>query len=242
MSASWVTFAFELANFLVLAFALGWLFFRPVRAALERRRSEIEAERRSAEKAHQQAESELSQAAARRAELEARLDELRERLRREAEVEKQALLESARAQIERERERSEQELLGLRRAQARESARDAAYAAGEIVRALLGRLKGPELEELLLAAACRELEALRAGGRLAPLVIESAAPLAAATRARLLAAAGSAGAETSERMVPDLIAGLRVVTVRGLVDLSVAGAASRIEQLLAGRIEAGNRG
>jgi hypothetical protein len=38
VSASWVTFAFEAANFLLLTALLAWLFFRPLRAALERRR------------------------------------------------------------------------------------------------------------------------------------------------------------------------------------------------------------
>lgn len=233
MSASWITFAFEVANFLLLAALLGWLFFRPVRAALERRRSELENERCAALAAREQAERERSEAQAQRAEQQTGLDALRDRLRHEAEAEKQDLLERGRAQMQRERERVEQELLALRRAQARASARDAACAAHEIVRRLLAELNGPELEELLVSAACRELEALRAsGGPLAPLVIESARPLAPETGRRLLAAAGNGAGDASVRVDPELIAGLRVLSARGLVDASVAGISGQTEQLL----------
>jgi len=56
LSATWVTFLFEAANFLLLAAVLGWLFFRPVRDALERRRSELESEQRAATEARAEAE------------------------------------------------------------------------------------------------------------------------------------------------------------------------------------------
>ena len=88
MSASWVTFLFEAANFLLLAALLGWLFFRPVREVLERRRSELESEQRAAADARAEAERALGEARSRRAELEGSLEELRERVQREAEAER----------------------------------------------------------------------------------------------------------------------------------------------------------
>ena len=44
MSPRAVTFAFETANFLILAGLLSWFFFRPVRGALERRRAAANAQ------------------------------------------------------------------------------------------------------------------------------------------------------------------------------------------------------
>src|SRR5512145_450223 len=232
MSPSWVTFAFEVANFLLLTALLGWLFFRPVRAALERRRSQLEAEQRAAAEARERAEREREEVLARRRAEQAELERAREELRREAEAEKQELLEACRAQLKRERSQLDQELHAARRAQARALARDAAFAAHVIVERLLAELKGAELEELLLGSACRSLAELGAHGPLAPLVIESAAPLDASTLGRLAAAAGVAREGATTRVDPDLIAGLRVLTARGLVDATVSGIAAQAERLL----------
>jgi len=237
VSESWATFAFEAANFLLLAALLGWLFFRPVRAAIERRRSQIEGEQRTAAAAREQAEHERAQALAQRREQESQLDALRERLSRELEAEKERTLADARAEMQQERKRLEQELLAQRREQVRTGARDAARAAREVVRQLLAEIRGPELEEMLAGAACRELERLRERGALAPIVIESVEPLAPESRARVLSAAGAPNGAASERLNPELIAGLRVHTARGLVDATAAGASAQAERLLVSRLE-----
>jgi F0F1-type ATP synthase membrane subunit b/b' len=240
VSASWVTFAFEAANFLLLTALLAWLFFRPVRVALERRRGEIEGEQRAAGAAREAAERELERLTAERSAREAELAASRERLAREAESERGALLEAGRAQLKRERERLDLELRAARRAQTRALARDAAFAAHAIVRRLLAELKGPDLEETLLGSACRELEQLRRGGSLAPIVIESAEPLDTEQQARLAAAAGVERDAASLRIDPDLVAGLRVLTARGLVDATVSGISAQTERLLVSRIDGEN--
>lgn len=237
MSPSWLTFLFEAANFLLLAAVLGWLFFRPVRAAIERRRSEIESERVAAEQARAEAERIVRDTHERRAELEESIEALRERVRREAEEEGRRLLEEARAQTQRERDAFKQELVSLRRAQARSLARDAAFAAQDIVVRLLRAVEGPELEPLLLGAARRELAKLRSAGALAPLLVESAAPLDPEALAGLAEAAGLAGTELAHRVDPALVAGLRVLTARGLVDVSAAGLAAQAQHVLLDRIE-----
>jgi F-type H+-transporting ATPase subunit b len=240
VSAGWVTFAFEAANFLLLMALLAWLFFRPVREALERRRGEIEGEQRAAAAAHEEAERERAQLAAERAAREVELGAARERLAREAESEREALLEAGRTQLKRERERLDLELRAARRAQTRALARDAAFAAHAIVRRLLAELKGPELEETLLASACRDLEELGRGGRLAPIVIESAGPLVPAQEGRIAAAAGVESDAASTRIDPELVAGLRILTARGLVDATVAGISAQTEHLLVSRIDGEN--
>jgi F0F1-type ATP synthase membrane subunit b/b' len=85
VSPTWVTFAFEAANFALLAALLAWIFFRPVRAALERRRSQLEGEARAAAAAHEQAERERAAAIAQRSAQQAELEASRTRLRAEAE-------------------------------------------------------------------------------------------------------------------------------------------------------------
>jgi F-type H+-transporting ATPase subunit b len=244
VSSTWATFLFEAANFLLLAAVLGWLFFRPLRDALERRRSEIEAEQRAAEAARAEAERALEEARARRAELEGSLEQLRQRLQREAETERDRLLEAARAQAQRERETLKSELAALRRAQARTLARDAAAAAQEIVVRLLEEIDGPELEPSLVEAACRELEELRSSGSLAPVVVESARALDGKALASLAEAAGVDPAGAAHRVDPDLVAGVRILTARGLVDASAAGLAAQAERVLLAQLEGqgGERG
>ena len=237
MSASWVTFLFEAANFLLLAALLGWLFFRPVREVLERRRSELESEQRASADARAEAERALQDARARRSELEESLEELRQRVQREAETERERLMEAARAQTQRERETLKEELMSLRRAQARALARDAAFAAREIVVRLLEQMEGPDLEHTLLGAACRELEELRGSGPLTPVVIESVRPLDDRALAAVAEAAGVPAADAVQRVDPDLVAGFRVLTARGLVDASVAGLAAQAERVLVSELD-----
>lgn len=239
MSATWVTFLFEAANFLLLAAVLGWLFFRPVRGALERRRAELESEQRSAAEARAEAERVLGDARARRAELEDSLEELRVRVQREAETERERFVEAARAQMQHERETLKGELFSQRLAQARSLAGDAAFAAKEIVVRLLEEMGGPDLEETLLRAACRELEKLAFSGSLSPIVVESARPLESAAVTSLAEAAGVA-AHAAHRIDPDLVAGLRVLTARGLVDASAAGLAAQAERVLVSELEREN--
>jgi F-type H+-transporting ATPase subunit b len=241
VSATWVTFLFEAANFLLLAAMLGWLFFRPVRNALERRRSALESEQRGAADARAEAERALQDARGLRSDLESSLAELRERVQREAEAERERLVEAARAQMQRERETLKGELVAQRRAQARSLVRDAAFAAKEIVVRLLGEMEGPDLEHALLRAACGELEKLRSSsGPLAPVVIESARALAEGAVAGLARAAGVAAADVAHRIDPDLVAGLRVLTARGLVDASAAGLAAQAERVLVSQLDREN--
>jgi F0F1-type ATP synthase membrane subunit b/b' len=238
VSPSWVTFLFEAANFLLLAALLGWAFFRPVRAALERRRAGLEAEEREAARKLAEAERALAEAAARRSELEGSLASLRERVREEAERERSRLLDAAREQAQRERETLKTELAALRRGQARQVASDAAAAAREIVLRLLERIEGPDLEQALVEAAGDELAKLAAAGAVAPVIVESAGALAPELRDSLAQAAGISTSEMSARVVPELGAGVRILTARGLIDASAAGLAAHAERALVAQFDA----
>ncbi|HTY16728.1 MAG TPA: ATP synthase F0 subunit B [Myxococcota bacterium] len=237
MSPSWATFLFEAANFLLLAALLGWLFFRPVRDALERRRAALETEEREAAEKRSEAERTLAEATARRRALETSLADLRERALREAEDERARLIAAAREQAQRERETFKAELVALRLDQAHAIALDAAAAAREIVVGLLERIDAPGLEDALLATVRRQITELAAGGPLGPLIVEAAAGLAPEALAALADAAKVSAAEVTQRFVPSLVAGLRVLTTRGLVDASAVGLAAQAERALVIELE-----
>ncbi len=239
MTPSWVTFLFEVGNFLLLAALLGWFFFRPVREVLERRRAALQAEEEAIAAKRAEAERTLAEVEARRSTLESSIAELRERARQDSERERANLLDAARAQLQRERESFQAELEALRRGQMGAAIHDAAAGAGEMVRRLLERIGGPELERGLIEAARRELAALASAGPLAPVVVESASSLKPESLAALAQAAGAPLAQVSQRTVPELVAGLRVLTARGLVDASAAGLAAHAERVLAARIDHG---
>jgi len=228
---------FEAANFLLLAALLGWLFFRPVRDALERRRAALETEEREAAEKRSEAERTLAEATARRRALETSLADLRERALREAEDERARLIAAAREQAQRERETFKAELVALRLDQAHAIALDAAAAAREIVVGLLERIDAPGLEDALLATVRRQITELAAGGPLGPLIVEAAAGLAPEALAALADAAKVSAAEVTQRFVPSLVAGLRVLTTRGLVDASAVGLAAQAERALVIELE-----
>lgn len=236
MSPSAVTFLFEAANFLVLAGVLAWIFFRPVRAAIEARRAALDAERREAAAALAEAQRRLDAAQARGRAAEAAAPALEAAARAEAERQAAAIVEAARAAAGRERARADAELSALRRHQGELAMRDVAAAVREVLVRLLARIEGPELDLALARAAAGELHRLGPYDGDATLVIECARPLADDARALLASALGRAAADLVPRVVPELVAGVRVVTPRGLVDASAAGLAAQVEAQLHARL------
>jgi len=237
VSATWATFLFEAANFLLLAILLAWAFFRPVRAAIERRQSEVLEDRRAAGHAREEAERLEEAARTARASLEDSLARLRESQRRDAERERQDLLQEAAERVQRERRSFEEELLALRRTEARAGARDTARAARDILVRILTEIRGPDLEQALVRRTCEQLERLGSDGALAPVIVESATPMDSLALSTIAEAAHVSSAELKHRVTPELVGGLRVLTARGLVDVSVAGIADRASQALAARLE-----
>ncbi len=233
MSPTWVTFLFETANFLGLAALLGWLFFRPVRNALEQRREALAEEGKRAAEARTEAEGRAQELAGERRRFEGSLAALRKQVQDEAEQERQRTLTAGREQVERERQALRAELSGLRRGQARAALGDAVEITRELVERLLARIDGPELEAALAGAAGRELGRLAEKGPLEGVIVESAQPLPDERAAALAAAAGVEAGKLEQRVVPELRGGVRVLSSCGLVDASVAGLAAWVGQALA---------
>ena len=231
MSPTLTTFLFELTNFLLLAGLLGWLLFKPVRTVLQARQA---TEKRQADELAARA----AEADRLRADLEQRLSAFEQemaRLRKEhlaaADQEAAATLAKARESAEQERGSVKRMLAHLERAQVERLSTAVAAATRQSVAGLLTVLNGPDLEAALVQAACRQLSALD-GRWLGAALIESALPLGADMETAVRTAIGGRATAAEFRVVPDLGAGLRITTARGLIDASAAGIAGQAERML----------
>jgi len=227
-----VNLIFQTANFLVLALALGWLFFKPIRRTITERREKLAAEVNEAASKLAAAETARAEAERRVKELAVELGGMETRAKEAAAQQTAKILAEARARIETERVAFESSLAGIELARVDAQAEALATIAGGLVSRLLTEIAGPDLDHALLRMAVRELETRpvpaakgRAGAAngAAAVVVESAAPIPLDDRAAIERALGSAGTAVKYRDNPDLIGGLRVAGPFGMVDASVAG-------------------
>lgn len=236
MNESLWTFVFEVANFVAFAAVLGWLFFKPVRQALEDQQAK-------ARKIEEDAAQKLADAERLRREVEAQhqaaaseLEAMRVKALEAAKQEAAQVLAEARAQMERERESLKRESLNIHRAQTANIARAVAAATNQTVRHFLQEMTGIELEQALVRAACRELQAF-SNDSLAPVTVESAAALDDEAQQSIRQALGPSATTAQFRVVPDLLGGVRIATARGLIDASITGLASFAEHSFSAELE-----
>ena len=224
MAFDWLTFGFEIVNFLVLVWLLHRLLYRPVLALIERRQADIAARAQAAETLRAEAERlkaeydrRLQDWANERAKARRELDEEieRERQRRLQELETELAERRQREAALREREAAE-----LRRS----TEREALALAGRFAARLLGVAAGPELEARLVQLLVEQLGALPAERRAAlrealrtasaPLQVTSAYRLDDSQRAELARAlaalAGDGTPAIDYHEDPALLAGLRL--------------------------------
>lgn len=237
MSPPLATFLIELVNFLLLAGLLGWLLFKPVRAALEARQA-AEKQRADALAARAADLDRLdSERQARSAAFEREMTAARAARLAAAEQGAAAIIDYARQAAERERIRATNALAHVEQAQIEKLAGAVAAASREAVVRLLAMIDTPDLETGLVRAACQQLQGLD-GASLGAVVVESAQPLADCDRDAITTALGTRAASSAFRVVTDLGAGVRVTTAHGLVDASAAGIAADIERRLKARLAA----
>jgi F-type H+-transporting ATPase subunit b len=231
MAAS--TLVFEVVNFVVLAIALGWAFTKPMRRLLDDERatrSKIETETASAAAEAQKTRAELER---RLAAAESDAEAVRAQAREDAERRAEEIVAQGRQRAEAERRRAARELEQQRRAAVDELAADLARAVESIVLDVFLRA-GADVDAVLARAANEELsKMLTTGGD--HVVVESAHPLTDEARSVLRIAMGSAFETAQLRVVPELVAGVRVSGGAGLVDASARGiAANAARSLTAG--------
>lgn len=228
MSTALANFLFEALNVLLLAGALGWVLFKPVRAALdaerERHNHEDGERKRLLAEAETLARGTREQHAAAERETERSRQELLAAARREA----AGIVEAARATQAAEQTRFDRELALRREADAATLADTLGRVAADSVRKLLATLDGPSLDRALVRAARAELDAIPAAGRVGARV-ESARPLDVESRRVLGAALGD---DFPERVVAELGAGVRVTLPAGQVDATARSLARQAAKAL----------
>ncbi len=235
MSPTLTTFLFEAVNFLVLAGVLGWLFFKPVRAVLEARKTELQQQSQTAVEKLADAERLRAEQQEREAAFQLDVDRLREEAKAAARKDADAIRADARAAADRERDRLRGELASLQDAELEELAGAVAAASADFVSTLLHRVSGADLDAALIRAASEELEQLDTS-RMAPVTIESARPLTDHERDTLLNLLGNAAETADLRVSPSLRAGIRVSTSCGLVDASLKGIAGYARRAITERL------
>jgi F-type H+-transporting ATPase subunit b len=237
MTIDWWTLALQAVNFLILAWLLQRFLYRPVLAAIDRRRAEtVAAQDRAADAEHRAAAAERDWQARRKA-LDAEAVDLRRRAETEAARRAAEVGEAARAQADR--------LLADARAaidaERRQAGDDLGRQAAGVAAALAGRLlllaapaTGPAPFLALLADRLAHLTAgergALAGGTL---TVEVAPALAEAEqegwRRRLLDALGTT-ATLGFAAAPELIAGARLVSPGAVLGVSWAEALAAAER------------
>ncbi len=221
MSSQLADFLFELVNLLLLAAGMGWVFFRPVRAAIDRERAQRSKTEHDASAAKAEADRLLKEAQEARDTHRAELDAERERLISEARTRAQAIVEAARADASERRAKLARELDLQRREELAASEVALADLVGRSVERLLASIDGPELQLALTRTACARARALSAAGR-QDVTVEVASSLTDASRA-LLSQTLTGGFDV--RLVPELGAGVRLITSEGQVDATALGIA-----------------
>ena len=235
MQLDLTSFVLELINFAVLVWILHRFLYKPVLAAIDRRRAAVEQSLAQARTAHDEAAALKTQVEERLASWERERAEAKGRLAAELAAQRdKALADTARAA---EQEHARLAALQARQEQERRSAdeRQALEQAGAFAARLLERASGPELDARLvdllaadLAALPKErLEALADAARAADghVAVQSARPLPEAARSRLEQALSRAlGVECRARYALDesLIGGVRVALGSWLLQADLA--------------------
>jgi F-type H+-transporting ATPase subunit b len=235
MQLDLTSFVLELINFAVLVWILHRFLYKPVLAAIDRRRAAVESSLAQAKTAHDEAAALKGQVEQRLASWERERAEAKGKLAAELAAQREkALAETARAA---EQERARLAALQAKQELERRSADEqrALEQGGAFAARLLERVSGPELDarlaELLaadLAALPQErLDALAEAARAADgsVTVQSARPLAPGTRARLeQALSQSLGVECRAQYAVDeaLVGGVRVALGSWLLQADLA--------------------
>lgn len=216
MSPALANFLFEAVNFSLLAAALAWVLFKPVRRALDAERERHAKEGDEARRLKGEAEALASETRAARETAERDQEAQRRELLAASHEQAARLLEEARAAAARERRTLAEELEADRRGQIAALTETLGRIAAESVRTMLAALEGPSLDGALVRAAAKEARA-HPPAHPGAVTVDTARPLLPDDR-RLLEQV--LGGEFRERSVAELGAGVRITTGDGQIDAS----------------------
>jgi F0F1-type ATP synthase membrane subunit b/b' len=221
MSPALANFLFEAANFVVLAGALVWLSFKPLRKALNAERERHASEEQRIAQLREEAESHTAEIREAHEGLEQQLAQEREDMLEVARNEAARIEQQARAAADEQQRAFERNQSAMLRAQSEQLAETLGRVVAASLRRLLDSLDGPALDLALVRGACASLTKLSPGAE-GSVVVETARSLDAAARELLRECIG---AEFEDRLAPELGAGVRVTTSAGQVDATAVGLA-----------------
>jgi F-type H+-transporting ATPase subunit b len=197
---NWSTFALELINFLVLIWILKRFLYKPVLAAIERRRARVDKILQDAQALERAATARKQEYQQRLAHWEQQQASAHHQLEQELETERQRLHAELLAGIEKEREREQALLERAHMDHQRDQERQALAQGARFTARLLGRLASPALQQRLLDMALEDLAAIPDARRVAictglngesrPIEVSSAFALSAPQRQQLQQAIG----------------------------------------------------
>lgn len=229
------TFLFEVLNFVVLAYVLHRLLYRPLREAIDRRREANARAQAQAEQARREAEALQQRLQAQLGSLDQQRQELIQQARAQADAERRKLLAAAEETAARRQAEVRQALEHERDEALRSLDRELAAQALELTERLLREAVDRSLHQQLALHLVQALEQLSDGEKSqvrtgwqagdAP-VLESADGLEAGTLRRLTEAVASiVGAPVAPAIEkrPELIGGVRLRLAGRVWDATLAG-------------------
>ena len=235
MTFNWWTFLFQVLNFVVLAYVLHRLLYRPLREAIDKRRKATAQAQADAEKARQEAESLQQRLQKQLAELEQQRQETVRQAREQAEGERKKVLAETERALQQRRDESHK-ALERERAEALQALHGEVVAqATELARRLLSEASDQTLHRQLTLRVVDTLNELPEAEREAlrtnwPIddgaVLETAQDLDGATLGQLEKAVNAvAGRKVVLTLQPrpDLIGGVRLRLAGHVWDGSLAG-------------------
>jgi F-type H+-transporting ATPase subunit b len=161
MPIDWSTLLLQLVNFLVLAWLLHRLLFRPVRRVIEERRRVTEAVLAEASAEQAKAKAAEAELATRLAAVEAERQAMRRQLHDELEAERRAALEAAQNEAAKLVEAGQARLADERQETLTALKVETVELAVALARTILARVDPAPLTESLLATAAAHLDRLR---------------------------------------------------------------------------------
>lgn len=235
MTFNWWTFLFESLNFVVLAYVLHRLLYRPLREAIDKRREADCLARAEAEKARQEAQQLQDRLQGELAAAEQQRQELIHQARAQAEAERQKILAEAERTAQGRQEEVRQALEQEREEAMKSLHQEVIGQAIALTQRLLGEASERTLHQQLALHLVQTLEQLPAAEReqlrasrtdCDNPVVESAADLDGVTLQQLSHAVSGIMGETVSLTVqkrPELLGGVRVRLAGHVWDGSLAG-------------------
>jgi F-type H+-transporting ATPase subunit b len=160
MSFNLWTFLFQAINFIVLAYVLRRLLYRPLHEAIDRRREENARVRAEAEQARQEARALQRQLDARLAEIEKMRQDTLRQAREQADSERKKILSEADQVVRRRREELDQELQRVHAEALRTLREELVQSAVGLAERLLREAAGVSVQERLVERLIETLRAL----------------------------------------------------------------------------------